>query len=502
MRNLDSDKTFYFSTFDSADNYYKQTLDSYEQNAPAELKQYYDNQLTADKKGVRASKQDFLGTDNANDLIYENIDTFINPQLIQDVKSRFEGVLDKIDMGGAFEKDRLIATRDKNGIFDFGLASKGLMRPAEYYSDKLAQDHPYEFKNYGEPSGVVPSDFVMSKTVNKIIIFWYNKDGKDYLLEQRQIGVTKSLLQDPKAKTRKMGSMTILEKFNKNLKFTSNYEKCYLKHKYSGGKAKTVDIFVPMGGSFNLNPEQLAFNCFPAFLAAEILEEAGIKTRISVAYTFETINKRNVLFNTYPIKDYGQDFDWNNLMIHVADPRMFRWNGFKSQAGALLKDFPRQKNGRRWSNAAGLENGYILSGDLFFETFERYKKYALNLQAQGSSNLKTLDRNKMIYSAIPRSWTLDKSTQDEVDERILTEFNRIMDTIDMEFNDTSKVAKRVYEREESNKTQFEIIDYLKTLVDNAYSLPKRNEYAADADEIAKNEELASTKKSKVDSYFN
>ena len=247
-----------------------------------------------------------------------------------------------------------------------------------------------------------------------------------------------------------------------------------------------------------LNYEQLAYKAFPALLAAEVLEEAGIKTRINVVNTGGTMDRNNVYFFTYPIKNYGDEFDWNKIMLHIADPRLFRWSSFKSQAGALLKNYSKQKNGKAWTKDAGLFNGTTVRGDLLTETFERFKKYAQDLGLEGLSNIKTTDRNKMWYSHLPDDVEAD-ATEDEIDAVILDEFNNLMDKVDLEFNDTEKVAKRIVEREREKGT--DVKAYLKNTIDDAYALPTVGEFKATEDEVRLNEDISRTKNAKIDEYF-
>jgi hypothetical protein len=499
LKNLNSKRTFYYSSYDSADNFYKQSLDAYEKLAPESVKKIFRDRVTGSGE-IKPEHQEFYAAKTVKELKYGNLETFIDPKLITKMRDRFKGVLDKIDMGGAFEKDRLVATKDSTGIFDFGLASKGLMRKVEFYDPILfgeikgGKKNPFE--NYGVFAGVVPSDFVRKEKQ-----FYYHEDpeGKWLVLDRRQSGVTEALSENPNLATHfAADGLYTLVKPNKHLKFYSTYEKCYLKHKFKGGKQKTVDFYVPQGGSWQLNYEQLAYKAFPALLAAEVLEEAGIKTRINVVNTGGTMDRNNVYFFTYPIKNYGDEFDWNKIMLHIADPRLFRWSSFKSQAGALLKNYSKQKNGKAWTKDAGLFNGTTVRGDLLTETFERFKKYAQDLGLEGLSNIKTTDRNKMWYSHLPNDVEAD-ATEDEIDAVILDEFNNLMDKVDLEFNDTEKVAKRIVEREREKGT--DVKAYLKNTIDDAYALPTVGEFKATEDEVRLNEDISRTKNAKIDEYF-
>jgi hypothetical protein len=55
----------------------------------------------------------------------------------------------KFNLGGNEEKSRLETTSRPIGVFDFGLASKGLYRVQEYFSKKLQDERPKRFEEFG-----------------------------------------------------------------------------------------------------------------------------------------------------------------------------------------------------------------------------------------------------------------------------------------------------------------------------------------------------------------
>ena len=67
----------------------------------------------------------------------------------------FESSPIKMNLGGETEKSKLIATDKPMGVFDFSLASMGMYKVPEYYSEKLAKEFPDKFKEFELPIGVV-----------------------------------------------------------------------------------------------------------------------------------------------------------------------------------------------------------------------------------------------------------------------------------------------------------------------------------------------------------
>ena len=85
----------------------------------------------------------------------------------------YEAAPIKLNLGGETEKSKLVTTAKPIGVFDFSLASTGLYRVTEYYSDKLAKEYPDKFKIYELPSGVVPPNLVKQDYVLGQKRFYY-----------------------------------------------------------------------------------------------------------------------------------------------------------------------------------------------------------------------------------------------------------------------------------------------------------------------------------------
>ena len=486
-----SSKSYYFGSFDSDEVFNKMGEELFKDITDADIRSYFT------KKNVDG-QQSFFGNASFEQL-EGDIDTYIDMPLVNSTIDSFDGVLERIDMGGAFEKARLIATRNKQGIFDFGLASKGLIRPSEFYSDYMAKNYPSEFETYGEPSGIIPPDFVNNhKQSDGKVVFWYLRDGEKIQVQQRQYGVTKALIENPELSTKLFGNMLILSKPNKHLRFASTYDKCYLMHKKEGGKAKSVDLYVIQGGLGRISEKGMLLKTMPVLLAAKILEEAGIRTRIYAARGYYSGDKS--FFFTYPIKNYGEDLDWNKVALNVGDPRIFRWKTWKTIAGILKRDYPSVD----WNddNGGGGHGRTLDSGDLLDETFERYKGYIGKRMLAGDSNKKAVDRSLMILGTVPNPAALEDADEPTAQRMILDEFYRIMDAVDFQFNKTDKVADRVFKRElESGKSKREIKRYLNNTLKRVYSVPRAGQFAAPQQEQDKIFSLLDSKLDKLYGYY-
>lgn len=187
----------------------------------------------------------------------------------RNIQILFNGASIKLNLGGETEKSKLTTTERPIGVFDFSLASRGLYRVQEYYSEKLAEEFPDKFKEFQTPSGVVPPNFVREKYVDGNKEFYFeDKDGYFPCIKEQK------------------GTAAIRngEKGAK-LKYATKTKKVYLTFKKNKGKVKYVEIYsvfyysTPVDYSLR-GDTQFAIRHIPAIMVAEYLESMGIMTRI------------------------------------------------------------------------------------------------------------------------------------------------------------------------------------------------------------------------------
>ena len=236
----------------------------------------------------------------------------------QDINLLFESAPFKLNLGGKTEKSKLVTTDKPMGIFDFSLASRGLYKVPEYYSEKLAVEFPDKFKEFELPSGVVPPNLVTQSLINGEKIYTY-QDGNDYfdcVIRQKGETAIEDGIQGAK------------------LKYATRNRKVYLTHKRNKGKVKYVEIYSLFYYTSLRGDTQYAIRHIPAMMVAEYLESIGVKTRIYMTrfvsltnnWTLREKNKSGVELPMYKVasnpnfynslliqpiiaKEFGQDFD-------------------------------------------------------------------------------------------------------------------------------------------------------------------------------------------------
>ena len=110
--------TFNFNTFKSSEDFLKEVIDINE---------------SKDKDfKVRTGYYNFFRLKK-----YQEITEYSRISRLNKTLEEFDELYDQIDMGGSFNKQKLLITDDKRGIFSFSLASKGLYRGVEYYSEEI-----------------------------------------------------------------------------------------------------------------------------------------------------------------------------------------------------------------------------------------------------------------------------------------------------------------------------------------------------------------------------
>ena len=215
--------------------------------------------------------------------INSGLGSFLDQDLINDVETSYSNIVAKLDLGGDLKASRIKFTDRPLGVFSFAQASKGLIRPVEYYSiqeDKII-----------EPNSVFKGVLNQGKP-NEIDYFYYLKDGQEVLVEKRQEGTTEMLKNCPTLlpKLDEVSKLVLPYDINNKivnscdgyrLRFTSTIKKVYAyREKKGGGTAPYVDIYLATGQNSGFDPEQMLIQAMPNILLARILEKSGVKVRM------------------------------------------------------------------------------------------------------------------------------------------------------------------------------------------------------------------------------
>ena len=270
-----------------------------------------------------------------------------NKQTKEISKNILENIKSFIQLGGLYANDRLIITQDKRGMFDFGLASLGLYRPIEFYSEKLAEEIKNgvtvnKFLNFAD--GIVNANDVIKNSFGEKSIFVYKQDGKSYQCVKRQKGTTSvynKFSDECELKPNKDGlyityyknSDKVFNGKNKTkLKYASSNKKSYLIYNKKDDNVKYVDLFMPINFLGSSNSVR-ALSLLPLYLIAGTLEEFGVQVRISAMRLGSDSGTTTAI--SVPVKEYNQS-------TTESFDRVFNLLAKSNQAGsyfAFLKVF-------------------------------------------------------------------------------------------------------------------------------------------------------------------
>lgn len=480
-----SNRNFYFGFFDNWKEFFEQNGKDRDEIARSNdffKRTFYDTYNVSNIREAESAVGFNLGTQETQTIEELNsgfFGTYQQQGLLDNVIQAFTEILADIDMGGSFKKSKLIISDRPQGIFDFGLASLGLFAEQEFYSEKLAIESPLEFPK--EISGIVPPMFV---TKNQLGDFWYvsNFSGKKYKCVQQDKG-TQEAIKD---------GYLINEIPNKYKTFRTRQKKSYLLFKKEGGRAKKVDLYIPMGGNRDLEESGMLARALPVIMAARFFESVGIRARVNATrlYSADSFNiqtQQQIRPTTFQcvavtIKDFGEDIDFTRMAISVADNRTFRWGLWKFLPAYFAKNFGVTNIGYGWA---------IYSGAELDETSRRFKNWYEDEIKKGLP-LIAMDKPLMIFGGLPNPPNSYDYTgvQDTTYNAIIDEFYRILDTVDLYYNKPKEAFNRVYKRftEINTKSVAEFKLYIQNVLSKSYSIAVGGSYADPLDEAEKLED--------------
>lgn len=265
------------------------------------------------------------------------------------IKLLFENAPIPLNLGGATEKNRLIATDKPMGVFDFSLASRGMYKVPEYFSQKLANEYPEKFKDYELPSGVVPNNLV-------------NQDGKFFYYQDAD-GVFECIIQQK-------GTRAVdLKEDGAKLKYATRNKKVYLTFKKNRGKVKYVEIY-SLFYYTNLDGDvQFAVRHIPALMVADYLESIGIKTRFYMT--------RFVTLPSDPKHWYLREYNENGVKIPLYE---MAEDKDSTQSALFVQPIIAKDFGQDMDKAFAL----MISSLRYSETYDAMAKYSIKKEVTNS----------------------------------------------------------------------------------------------------------------------
>lgn len=477
------------------------------------------------------------GNYSPQDYTDANFKTFVpdlypNTQELIGLIENFSSFKDSIDSGGAFKKSRIKLSEDKRFMFSFSLASKGLIRVPEYYSDEIATKFPKMFNSVGtakdDPTmvaGVVDTNIVESRPLGNGQTYFFVNIDKEYPLRQQQKGTAKMLeINSSAILTQTDGGMFFTEPSfyqDFSLVFSSSFKKSYLEMPKEGGNAPAVDIYVPFDMYNGLLTKIVP--AIPLILACEFLMRARIKVRINVMRPILVrYNEMSSSIVAFPIKDFSDPIDWNKLAI---------LRGLQD-AGRLVTEanaYINQSNMGVYETRRGTQLGIALDGfgrnkasyadfmmydneTMLQEEFGRYKNWFRKEVEEGRIKSKLVEKPLMLTFStsglLGADFDLAKPEDypDKV-EKIENGFFEILDSIDLYYNKKEgEVVRRIlkrFEQKDPTSAGNDAKKYIIKLIGKVYRdyEPKSGAYPSSNEELQKANENYTNKLKRVSEEF-
>ena len=272
-----------------------------------------------------------------------------------------------------------------------------------------------------------------------------------------------------------------------------------------------VELFTPVNTGFKLK------NILPVFLIAKYLVSMGIKVKINAIRVFKDFGNDYFYMWGIPIKDYGEEMDFNKMALIGLDGRW--WNLIKVGVQTI-----EQAKGNDVTDARGLTAGNEADN---IETFSRYRNWYEEQIKLGLVEPLRVDKKLLIFAGIGDGKV--KSNRTEYKKQVMAEFYRVMDRIDFFYNKADKVVERIYKREVEKIAEKSFIDdinlgmsyerafsdneyYKQTLISNmktytqqilsdTYTYPKYGEYAESEESAEMMEEEFDKKLEEMNKYL-
>lgn len=431
--------------------------------------------LYATNNTLLRTYKNFAGYDVNNPLSiaeqysYDQLKMFSDMPLLSQAIEKFDVIKRGLDLGGDFDSSKIKFTSLSRGVFNFGLASKGLVRKTEFFDV--------------EDNKVVDEKIVRQESLNNIKVFYYVKNGNKHFVRKQQKGtmLVKDNFLDVEVKFDENQKIWLPYKdgkiFNgkgKNmLSYSTTTKKVYMyREKLGGGVSPYVDLFVGVNGLNDLDTENMLAKNLSAFIVADILEKAGVKVRIYGLRTYKDLIKvkkkplenTQTVFIAYAIKEYGEQLDFGRLASFTSDKRFFRVNMWRIASALRKMETGQYKNGKGISLYGG--------DDDLYNSFSMFKNWVFNKKGTVNFDTKINDKNLMVLSGLPKVGREDKLTGENADKtfnKIEKEVYRTLDYVGMLLTKNPKAfVGKIYKREKDNPNYYDakqgIRDYLEGLI--------------------------------------
>lgn len=362
--------------------------------------------------------------------------SFLDQDLLNTVESIYRNINAKLDLGGDIKPARIKFTDKPIGVFDFSQASKGLIRPVEFFS--LEDDK------------TINPDLVQKDELNGNEFYFYMRKEKQVVVERRQEGTTDIEKNCDNVQVRKNQKLNLYLPYRDGevllmcgeykLRFTSTNKKVYaLREKKGGGIAPYVDLYLACGNNWNHDPESMLIQMMPNLLLGRILEKSGVRVRL-FGYYVQNISSNVYTNSFFMMKNYGEPLDINKVAVFTSDTRFFRywmWNAKQGWNYEMTK-----------SKDYGGSDGSMYQPEQWLRNImpmvRNYVSYKID---SGDFPSQVVNKKLMLFGGLNADAD-EKLDTPETEEKIINKFYQLLDYISIRLsNAPTQVIKEIVKRE-------------------------------------------------------
>jgi len=390
---------------------------------------------------------------------------FLDQDLLNTVESLYTNINAQLDLGGDIKPARIKFTDKPIGVFDFSQASKGLIRPVEYFSF--------------EDDKTINPDLVQKGELNGNEFYYYMKKEKQVVVERRQEGTTAIAKNCDNVKVKKNEKLKLFLPYRDGdvllkcgeykLRFTSTNKKVYaVREKKGGGIAPYVDLYLACGNNWNHDPESMLIQMMPNLLLGRILEKSGVRVRLFGFYV-QDINSDIYLNSFFMMKNYGEPIDINKIAVFTSDTRFFRywmWNAKQGWNYEMTKQ-----------RTYGGSDGSMYQPESWTRNIMPMVRNYVSYKIQtGEFPSQVVNKRLMLFGGL-NSNSGEKLDSPETERKIIDKFYKLLDYISLRLSNTpTQVIKDIVKRERDNgKDDTDILKDLRDAITDILTPTRRQE---------------------------
>ena len=334
---------YYFDSITEMQNFSNDVLKKipFGTNAYKSIEFSINKKTILQKQILRSQKEklEWFGVSDIQlDWLVSGITNYNKMQELQSNVDNLKRNVAKLNLIDIDQSKRIKFTEKEIGIFSYDLASLGLIKVYEYYSNLLQRIVSgnfiikenkafyfvgqkyiprHEVKYVADKSGFYSN--ILGRLVDKKDLECIEKNNSFLYFYPEQQEIPKHIVEQN-------------QKIGKNGKpmFTTTFKKCFINIEKIKNPLPRIDLIVAPAFGSDITSSQMEFNSIALIAICEKLSKLNVNYRLLASYSVSTPNDTNYKnFSFINIKNENQILDINQIAILSSDARFYRYENFK-----------------------------------------------------------------------------------------------------------------------------------------------------------------------------